>query len=114
MSAPDKEPKTVTRREFIRRWMEECGVTYDVACQLYRTMVLTFEDGVANGDKITIGRLGALVPRWQDTRTVTMGCRRVEGKVLKQKQTFILDPRIRYRFKIYREWMTTRHLNWFG
>jgi hypothetical protein len=42
-----------------------------------------------------------------------MGCRRVEGKVLRQRQLYILDSRIRYRFKIYREWMATRHLNWF-
>lgn len=115
MNLTDKERQTVNRRDFIRRWMQECGVTYDVACQLYRTMVSTFEDGVANGSKVTIGRLGALVPQWQEARQVVMGFRRTPGKgVVKQKQTYILDPRIRYRFKIYREWMNTRHLNWYG
>lgn len=105
---------SVNRRDFIRRWMQECGVTYDVACELYRSMVSTFEEGVADGNKITIGRLGALVPRWQDARTVTMGFRRTPEKgVVRQRQAYTLDPRIRYRFKIYREWLNTRHLNWY-
>ena len=85
-----------------------------MASQIYRTMVSTFEEGVANGDKITIGRLGALVPKWQDSRIVTMGCRRVRGGVIRQKREYNLDPRIRYKFKIYREWMATRQLNWYG
>ena len=107
-----KESSTVGRNDFIRRWMEECGVTYDAASQIYRTMVSTFEDGVANGEKITIGRLGALVPYWQGSRTATMGFRRVQGGVLRQKQEYFLDPRIKYRFKLYREWINKSHLNW--
>jgi hypothetical protein len=109
-----KESDTVNRREFVKRWMIECGVTYDVACQIYRSMVSTFEEGVANGHKITIGRLGALLPQWQESRQVTMGFRRTPGKgVVKQKQVYTLDPRYRFRFKIYKEWMSTRHLNWY-
>lgn len=115
MSTPfTKKRDTTDRKKFIRRWIEECGVTYDVASQIYRTMVRTFEDGVANGEKITVGRLGALVPKWQESRTVTMGCRRVRGGVVHERREFNLDPRIRYKFKIYREWMTSRHLNWYG
>lgn len=114
MSSLTRDSQTVDRREFIRRLMQECGLTYDVANQAYRTMVSTFEEGVAGGHKITIGRLGALIPQWQDTREVTMGFRRGTNGVVKQKQTFILDPRIRYKFKIYREWINTRHLDWYG
>lgn len=109
-----EKKQTVDRKEFIRRWMTECGVTYDVACQIYRTMVSTFEEGVANGDKITIGRLAALIPKWQDSRTVVMGCRRVPGGVVKQKQEFILDPRIRYKFKIFKAWLNSRNIRWYG
>lgn len=114
MIETNKEHINVNRRDFIRRWMHECGVTYDTAAQLYRTMVSLFEDGVANGQKITIGRLGALVPRWQQPRQVVMGFRRVPGKIIRQRQTHYLDARIHYRFKIYKEWLDTRHLNWYG
>jgi hypothetical protein len=108
-----QKANTVGRKEFIRRWMEECGVTYDTACQLYRTMVSTFEDGVANGQKVTIGRLGSLVPYWQDSRTAVMGFRRVKGGVMRHKQEYFLDPRIRYKFKLFRAWLNKSHLNWF-
>jgi hypothetical protein len=43
-----------------------------------------------------------------------MGFRRTPKGVVRQRQTYILDSRLRYRFKIYREWMNTRHLNWYG
>lgn len=114
MSEPQtSESTTIGRKEFVRKWMNECGITYDAACQIYRSMVSTFEDGVANGHKITIGRLGALVPHWQGSRTAVMGFRRVQGGVLKQKQEYMLDPRIRYKFKIYREWKNKSRLNWY-
>lgn len=115
MTAPlINRPNTVGRKEFIRRWMEECGVTYDTACQLYRTMVVVFEDGIANGQKVTIGHLGALVPYWQGSRTAIMGFRRVQGGVVRHKQEYFLDPRIRYKFKIFKAWLNKSHLNWSG
>jgi hypothetical protein len=112
-AAATKRKKSIDRKEFVRFWMQECGVTYDVASQVYQTMVGLFEKAVANGQRINIGRLGALVPHWQDTREVVMPFRRVRNGVLRQKQTYILDPRIRYKFKIYKEWMATRHLTWY-
>jgi hypothetical protein len=114
MIAVGKERQSVNRRDFVRRFMQDCGVTYDVAVLIYRAMVSTFEEGVSNGQKVTIGRLGALVPNWQAARAVTMGFRRTPKGVVRQRQTDILDSRLRYRFKIYREWMNTRHLNWYG
>lgn len=113
INSETSESQTIGRKEFIRKWMQECGVTYDAACQIYRTMVSTFEDGVANGQKVTIGELGALVPHWQESRTAVMGFRRVPGGVVKQKQEYILDPRIRYKFKIYKKWINRSHLNWY-
>lgn len=107
-----KSTTTVGRNAFISRWMEECGITYDMACLIYRTMVSSFEDGIANGQKVTIGRLGALVPRWQDSRMAVMGFRRVQGGMVRQKQEYFLDPRIRYKFKIHKEWARKSHLNW--
>lgn len=109
-----RESNTVGRNEFIRRWMQECGVTYDVAGQIYRTMVSTFEDGVANGQRVTIGRLGALIPHRQPSRTVTMGCRKVPGGMIRQRQEYFLDPRIRYKFKLFKEWLNKSRLSWTG
>lgn len=111
-TTPDRDAKSIGRYAFIKRWMDECGVTYDMATQIYRTMVSTFEDGVANGQKVAIGRLGALIPNWQDSRTVTMGFRRVKGGIIKQRQEYYLDPRIKYEFKLYKEWLNNSHLNW--
>ncbi len=110
MSMPKK---TIDRREFIRRWMDECGVTYDAAKQIYRTMVSTFEDGVADGSKVTIGRLGALVPKWRPAREVVKGFDRTPGGgVVKTRKTYYLDDRIHYKFSLYREWVNGHQLNW--
>lgn len=106
------KPPTVNRKEFIRKWMQECGLTYDAASQVYQTMVSTFEEGVASGQKVTIGRLGALVPKWQDAREVTMGFRRVPSGIVRQRHVFIQEGRYRYKFKIYKEWMASRRLDW--
>ncbi len=108
-----KNKKAIDRKEFVRAWMDQCGVTYDVANQIYETMIGTLEKAVANGQRINIGKLGALIPYWQKARQVTMPFRRERSRLLKQKQTYILDPRIRYRFKIFKEWIASTHLNWY-
>jgi hypothetical protein len=103
---------TIGRKDFIRRWMHEAGVSYDAAAAVYRVMVSIFEDGVANGQKITISQLGALVPYWQNSQTKVMPFRRIKGGIVRQKQEYNLDPRIKYKFKIYRAWLNRSHLNW--
>jgi hypothetical protein len=115
MNLTGRERPTVNRRDFIRRWMEDCGVTFDAATAIYRAMVSTFEEGVANGQKISIGHVGALIPKWQEPRQVTMGFRRVPKRgVVRQRQTYLLDSRIHYRFRLHKEWINTHHLNWYG
>lgn len=104
---------TVDRRAFIRKWMDECGFTYDVACRIYASMVGTFEDGIAGGQKITIGNLGSLTPKISPAREVTKGFDMLPGrKVVPARKTYYLDERIRYSFKIYQKWLDTHELKW--
>jgi hypothetical protein len=112
MSNLSRDSNVVGRREFIKRFIDQCDITYDTANAIYEAMVSTFEEGIANGHKVGIGKLGALVPTWQDSRTVEMGFRRVPGGVVRHKQEYFLDPRLRYKFKIYKKWMTKSRLNW--
>ena len=43
-----------------------------------------------------------------------MGCRKVPGGVIRERREYHLDPRIRYKFKLFKEWLNKSHLNWNG
>jgi hypothetical protein len=66
-------------------------------------MVSVIEDGVVRGDKVGIGKVGALTPTVSPPREYTMGFQRVKGnKVVKTKRTYRTDERVRYRFSLFR------------
>ena len=104
----------VNRREFIAKFMRDCGVTYSQACRIYESMVSVFEDGVVSGSKIRVGRVGALIPVWRKPREVTMHFR-VEkgGRVKKTRRTYTLDGRFVFKFNLYRRFVDTHNLRWF-
>lgn len=97
---------TVDRKEFIRRYMVECNLNYEAASNVYECMVRTFEDGVANCRKITIGKLGALVPKWSPARTVVMS-------VGTTQKAYNMDGRYKYKFNVYKKWLQNHKLNWY-
>lgn len=101
----------VTRRDFIRKFMHEAGLTFDQACRAYGSMVGAIEDGLVSGHKIKLGKVGCLYPVRKPPRDVTMGFARLSsGRVVKTKRVFHLDERLTYRFSFLREFARRHQL----
>lgn len=93
----------VTRRDFIRMFMDS-GCSFEQACRSYSGMVALFEDAVTRGDKIGIGRVGAIKPTVSPPREVTMAFKRGKGgTVTRTQRRFHVDERVKYRFTLYKE-----------
>lgn len=106
--------QTVNRREFVQRFMRQCGVTYAQASQIFECMVAVFEDGICSGSKIRVGRVGSLVPVWRQPREITMSFRKKRGgKLEKSKRVYVMDGRYVFKFHLYRRFMDTHNLRWF-
>lgn len=109
------EKNAVTRAEFIRRYMDDCGFSYVQACRAYETTIAVMEDAIVTASKINLGRLGALVPQWFEPRAVNMGFERTADNSVQPKQrTFFLGKRIRYKFHLYKKFQKTHQLRWFS
>lgn len=109
------KPDTITRSVFVKQYMEQCGLTYQKACEVYDCMVATLQDAVVNGCKVNFGRLGSLTPQWMPARAVNMGFERGPGNMVNKRQRqFFLGRRIKYKFTIYREFSRTHNINWFN
>jgi len=107
------EQSTYDRRAFVNRFMREGGLTYSKACRMYEVMCLTFEDAIITGSKITVGRVGAIVPYWRPPRDVQMHFRK-QGRNIEKgvHRTFFMDGRFDFKFRLYRRFMETRQLKW--
>lgn len=89
------------------------GLTYSQACRLYVTMCAVFEEAIITGNKVTIGRVGAIVPYWKPPRDYQMHFCRRGGKVEKGvHRTFFVDGRYDFKFRLYRRFMESRQLKW--
>jgi len=107
----DKKP-VVGRREFIKNLMK-CGLTYDKAVSAYTTMLSTIADGIVSGQAIYLGDIASIVPTVCKPRKVNLGCRKQKGgKVVKIKQEFFLDTRLRYKFRLFKTFVSTHQLAW--
>ena len=93
--------------------MKEGGLTYSQSGRLYEIMCSTFEEAIVTGTKVTVGRVGAIVPRWRPPRDVAMHFRK-RGKTIETgiHRTFYMDGRYDFKFKLYRRFMQTRQLKW--
>lgn len=106
--------KTVNRKDFIARLMQDTGLTYDEAIQVFECLISVIEDAVVNVETVRFGRVGALVPHVRPPREVQMGFRVGKGRqVTKVRRIYNLDSRIGFRFRLYRRFMETHQLNWF-
>ena len=108
------EQSTFDRRVFIDRFMQHGGLTYVQASRLYDVMCQTFEEAIVTGNKVTIGRVGAIVPCWRPSREVQMHFRKKRGGNVERgiHRTFFLDGRFGWKFKLYRRFTETRKLKW--
>jgi nucleoid DNA-binding protein len=95
--------------------MRDCGVSYVQACRIFDTMVSVVEDGVCAGAKIKLGKVGMIHPVRRPAREVSMNFKIGKGReVLKAQHVINLGPRICYKFRLFRQFMATRSLNWFN
>lgn len=110
-----KKPERATydRRAFVARFMREGQLTYSQACRLYEVMCRTFEEAIITGSKITVGRVGAIVPYWRPPRDIQMHFRKRGKKIEKGiHRTYFMDGRFDFKFRLYRRFMETRQLKW--
>ena len=110
MKKPDQT--TFDRRAFVAKFMSEGGLTYSQACRQYDVMCSVFEEGIVTGTKITIGRVGAIVPYWRPPRDIQMHFRKRGKKLERVHRTFFMDGRFDFKFRLYRKFMQSRQLKW--
>jgi hypothetical protein len=95
----------------IRKLMLDADLSYEHACRAYLCLVSILEDGVVNGEKIGLGRIGCLVPVRRQPRDVVMGFeRKPDGSVNHIKRVFHIDERTEYKFRLYGKFVQKHHL----
>jgi len=109
------EKGTVARESFISKFMKEGGLTYSQSIRMFDVMCNVFEEGIVTGNKIRIGRVGALIPSWRPPRDIHMHFRIRKGRMMEQgiHRTYYADGRYEFRFKLFKRFMDTRQLHWF-
>ena len=109
------EKSTFDRRIFVDRFMKQGGLTYSQACRQFDIMCGVFGDAIVTGNKLTIGRVGALVPAWRSPREHNMHFRVKKGGVIERgvHRTFFLDGRYEFKFRLYRHFIDAHQLRWF-
>ena len=109
------EKSTYDRRAFVNRFMKEGGLTYSDACRIYEVMCGVFNDGIVTGNRVTIGRVGALVPVWRPPRDIKMHFRVRKGRKVEKgiHRQYFMDGRYEYRFRLYKKFIETSQLRWF-
>lgn len=108
------EKSTYERRAFVNRFMREGGLSYTQATRVYEAMCGVFCDAIVTGNRVTIGRVGALMPVWRPPREVNMHFRRKPGNVLERvHRTFFMDGRYDFKFRLYRKFIEQHELHWY-
>lgn len=106
---------TIRRKDFVDRFMRQCNMSFTDACRAFDCMCEVMKDGVVNGAKIRMGKLGVLHPSWSASKEVHMGVRVVKGRrYVRKKHVYFLSKRLNYRLRIFRKFLETHELNWFA
>jgi len=105
--------KPVARIDFVRGFMRG-GLNYKQATIAYESLCKIMEDAVVNGERIKIGKVCSLSPRWRAPKEVTMSFEKTPGGIKKTRKTYFLGHRIRYAVNIYDEFLKNHEINWFA
>jgi hypothetical protein len=89
------------------------GLGYTQACNAYDAMTSVFEDAIVQGQKICVGRVGAVVPIKLEPKVVNMGFSNSGGRVRKMKRQYILGRRLKFKFSLHKAFMHKHDLDWF-
>lgn len=107
--------QNISRREFVARFMRQCGMNYSQACQAYKCMCAIFADGVVSGSKIRLGQVGALIPVWRKPKEVVMTFKVVKGRrIVRSHRTYAMGGRYTFKFVLYDTFVNTHSLRWFA
>ena len=105
---------SITRPDFIRRLMHDCGLTHEKASSAYEAFIQLIGDGLADNQRICLGRVCHLQPKESPPRKVRLNLKRVKGGDYKPSNlTFYVGKRVRYQVKIHKEFIRKRSLNLF-
>ena len=104
---------TYDRRCFVKRFMQEGGLSYTQACHLYEIMCHLFEEAIITGNRITIGRVVAISPQWVPPRDIQMHFEKRGAKVQKGvHHTYFMDGHYIFKFKLYSQFKKNRQMKW--
>jgi hypothetical protein len=93
---------SISRAEFVRKFVA-AGFEYPDAHKAYKVVVSTFEDALLTNCRVSIGRVGALVPVKRPPRVVKMGFQRTKRGVVKKQREFSYGEVVRWKFKVFRK-----------
>ena len=107
--------RSVTRQDFVRRFMASANLTWEEAGHCYEGMCALFEEAVLARRRVNVGNVLSLSPSWHAPRAVNMGFRRSgpEGKIEKVHRTFYLGKRLRYKVNVFKEFLRQHSLELF-
>ena len=101
--------KSVNRREFIAAFIK-AGLKYRQACDAYNAMTDVFRDAIVAGNRVNVGRVGALVPTVRPPRVVNMG---LKSDASGGYRKYLLGRRVRYKFTMFKRFIDNHQLRWF-
>jgi hypothetical protein len=109
-----RECDSIKRPDFIKRLMQDVGLSYDMATAAYLSMVSLIGDGMARNQRICLGKVCNLQPKESPPRKVRLGQKlKKGGGYEKVGLTFYIDRRVRYQVRIHREYIKKKSLNLF-
>ena len=95
-------PLAFKRADFVKEFTRS-GLSYAQAEEAYTAMISAMATAVASHRPVVLGNVAKLAPCNLPARQVTMGFKRVGGVVTKTRREFLLGPRLRYKFVLFRQ-----------
>ena len=97
-----KKSKSITKSKIIRRFMEDCELSYIEANKVHDCLIGLIEEAVTNLSKINLGHVGSITPKIIKGKSVSMNFKRSKIGVEKVQRYFFLDERVRLHLKLYK------------
>jgi nucleoid DNA-binding protein len=105
------EEECVSQRDFVQSYLDS-GFSYSDACKAYRVFCRVIEDAVVQGQKVKIGKVGAIVPVIRPSRSVNMSFQRQKkGVVNKVTTQYLLGKRLSWKFRVFNSFKRTHQLD---
>lgn len=100
--------QSINRIDFIRR-MVDAGLTFEQSHAAFDAVTQTLEEGIVNRKKINFGRILTVYPVELPPRKVSTNFKQANGN----RKVYYLGRRVRYRVRLFRQFLSSRSLQWF-